>query len=146
MTIPAQIYTADETPTIAKNGTRSVEEIDHDATPLVKAVITDATQHVISANPLTTPSDAILLSVDATVTVKMRHNPNPLSLPLLGKIWHPISVTHITGVTAGDVFVGWQRKRKLDVHLRSPSVAKIRIVGGVPYNVFDHGIRRLHAD
>lgn len=146
MTIPAQRYTADETPRLAKNETRSAEEVDHDATPLVKAVITDAMKHTISGNALPTPSDAILLSVDAVVTVQMRYNVTPIDLPLLGKIWHPISVTHITGVTAGDVYVGWQRKRKLDVYLWSPPVAKIRIVGGVPYNVFDHGIRRLHAD
>lgn len=118
MSTPAMRFTADETPRLAKNEVRSAEEIDHDATPLVKAVITDAAQHTPSVTPLSTPSDALLLSVDAVVTVQMRYGSAPMNLPLLGKIWHPISVTHITAVSAGDVYVGWQRKRKLDVYLR----------------------------
>lgn len=140
MSIPAMRYTGDNTPRLAKDEVRSAEEVDHDATPLVKAVITDAMEHTPGPAPLTTPSDAILLSVDATVTLQMRYGSSTMSIPLLGKIWHPISASHITGVTAGTVFVGWQRKRKLDVHIWHPSVVEVGCIWAMSPHLLDHRV------
>ncbi len=97
-----------------RGATQSVSsgEVDASGNTLVAASLRYVRAITPGASDLTDgPCDALLLSVDAAVTVQADEDTAALALPLKAGVWHPLAARKVTAVTNNaTVYGGWLRR------------------------------------